>query len=364
MKKSLLYVLILPLVFLHTGCLSTLLSTTNQKVTIPFESTMDTRFGYEGLYWGISFDEIEKLNDYPVISYREESPYSGNYTIHYAYGRTYRDDFGSARHYLYGHGNVDSTEFYFYNKRLYKVTDKLDVKNPTLEYLHERYGEFSDENVASNFKNASSFSAIYTNDNLFPAGRTHSLQIQIAANGTTRVFMTAPYTYESLETNSSVSSFLKGGSPLTADKWYMIGSTDGKAKDFDLLFVNRNNDNVYAIIYYKKNAEPALSSLRAGFCVPSSTYGTYELKTEDGIKEVYMDRTTRVFNRIGYEISMTTNEKVSARDMINLFLTSDTLTFRKNGKVYTLQTAGLGKLLTAYGITGEELNFAIGNEEF
>lgn len=325
---------------------------------------MDTRFGYEGLYWGITLDEIEKLNDYPVISYREESPYSGNYTIHYAYGRTYRNDIGGTNHYLYGHGNVDSTEFYFYNKRLYKVTDKLDVKNPTLEYLHERYGEFSDENVASNFKNASSFSAIYTNDNLFPAGRTHSLQIQIAANGTIRVFMTAPYTYESLETNSSVSSFLKGGSPLTADKWYMIGSTDGKTKNFDLLFLNRNNDRAYAIIYYKKNAEPALSSLRAGFCVPSSTYGTYELKTEDGIKEVYMDSTSRVFLDLDFEVTMTTNEKVSARDMINLFLTNDTLTFRKNGKVYTLQTAGLGNLLTAYGITGEELNFAIGNEEF
>ena len=50
--------------------------------------------------------------------------------------------------------------------------------------------------------------------------------------------------------------------------------------------------------------------------------------------------------------------------MLNLFVENESITFRKNGKVSTLQLAGLREIFAQYGITPEELDFAIGNEEF
>ena len=357
-EQSLCCLFIVLSVFINTGCLSTSLFT-NKKVEVPFSGTMDTRFGYEGLYWGMTFDEASKLEGYPIKKIRKDYG-SGPFTI-YFYGTTYKNSDGSLSPEYYGHGNVNSTRLFFNNDRLYGVVDVLETENPSLVYLHERYGSFSDENVVSKFKNSESLSAIYTNTNLFPDGNTKSLQIEIAKKGIVRVYMTAPYTEQTL----FVANCLNGKEKLPANKWHFLGSTDGKKKDYDLFFLNRNDDDNYAVIYYKKNVDEVRSTLRAGISIGNgSTDGTYEIKTKDGIREVRMGSVSNNFPIMNFRSNFTANNTVSAREMLNIFLENETLTFRKNGKVSTLHLAGLKEILAQNGITLEELDFAISNEEF
>ena len=346
-------------VFFQTGCLTGNLFS-NKKVNVPFYGTMDTRFGYEDLYWGITFDDASKLAGYPVKKCRHSSE-----SVEYFYGEVYKFSDGNIYSEYYGHGSVNSTKLFFENDRLYKVVDDLEIKNSSLEYLHERYGEFSDENIVSKFKNSKLLSAIYTNENLFSDGNTKSLQIQIDKNGNTRVFIEAPYTEQTLLLNQDIANYLAGKEKLPANKWYMFGSTDGKNKDYDLVFLNRNEDDNYAVIYYKKNVDEVRSTVRAGICIGNgSTDGTYEIKTKDGMKEVRMGRQSYNFPIINFKTDFTDNNIVSAREMINLFLKNETLTFRKGGKVSTLQLAGLREIFAKYGISFDELRFAISNEEF
>lgn len=356
--KSFLFLLIIFSAFMNTSCISFMISNIvnsipNKKIDIPFSGTMDTRFGYEDLYWGMTFDDASKLDGYPIRN---------NGSVYY-YG--YKSSSDSIQPEYYGHGSVNSTRLFFYNNRLYGVVDELEIKNPSLEYLHERYGDFSDENVVSQFENAKNYSAIYANANLFPDGNTRSLQIQIEKNGITRVFIKAPYTEQTLLLNQDIANYLSGKEKLPANKWYMLGSTDGKNKDYDLVFLNRNEDDNYAVIYYKKNVDEVRSTVRAGICIGNgSTDGTYEIKTKDGMKEVRMGRQSYNFPIINFKTDFTDNNIVSAREMINLFLKNETLTFRKGGKVSTLQLAGLREIFAKYGISFDELRFAISNEEF
>ncbi len=325
----------------------------NKKIDIPFSGTMDTRFGYEDLYWGMTFDDASKLDGYPIIN---------NGSVYY-YG--YKSSSDSIQPEYYGHGSVNSTRLFFYNDRLYRVVDELEIKNPSLEYLHERYGDFSDENIVSQFENAKNYSAIYANANLFPDGNTRSLQIQIEKNGITQVFIKAPYTEQTLFSNQNVANYLNGKEKLPANKWYMLGSTDGKNKDYDFIFLNRNEDNNYAEVYYKKNVDEVRSTVRAGICIGNGNIsGTYEIKAKDGMREIRLDSRSYDFPAMNFSTEFTGNDTVSAREMLNIFLENENLTFRKDGKVSTLQLAGLKETFAQYGITPEELDFAIGNEEF
>lgn len=355
-KKSFFFLASVLCVFLHTGCLSGSLSDfMNPKVEVPFSGTMDTRFGYEGLYWGMTFDDASKLEGYPVKKCKGS----------YFYGGTYQSSTGDIYPEYYRHGDVKATRLFFYNERLYKVIDELEIKNPSLEYLHERYGDFSDENVVYKFSNGKNMSAIYTNANLFQDGNTRSLQIEIDAKGSARVFIVAPYTEQTLFLNSDVKNYLNGKEKLPAGKWYMLGSTDGKNKNYNLCFLNRSEDNNYAVIYYKKNSDAVCSTLRAGICIGNGNIGgTYEIKEKDGMKEVRTDSQSYNFSAMNFRTEFTGNDTVSAREMLNIFLENENLTFRKSGKVSTLQLAGLKEIFAQYGITPEELDFAIGNEEF
>ena len=358
MYKTFLFLLIIFSAFMNTSCISFMVSSIvnsvpNKKIDIPFSGTMDTRFGYEDLYWGMTFDDASKLEGYPIRK---------NGSVYY-YG--YKSSSDSIQPEFYGHGSVNSTRLYFYNNRLYGVVDELEIKNPSLEYLHERYGDFSDENVVSQFENQENFSAIYTNENLFPDGNIRSLQIQIEKNGSTRVFIKAPYTERTLLLNSDVKNYLDGKEKLPANKWYMLGSTDGKDKDYDLVFLNRNEDDNYAVIYYRKNVDAVRSTVRAGIHIGNGyTNGTYEIKTKDGMREVKMDNNYFEFPIMNLSTNFTANNTISAREMLNIFFENENLTFRKNDKVSTLQLAGLKEIFAQYGITLEELDFAISNEEF
>lgn len=361
-EQSLCCLFIVLSVFINTGCLSTSLFT-NKKVEVPFSGTMDTRFGYEGLYWGMTFNDASNLEGYPIEKIRKDYG-SGPFTI-YFYGTIYKNYEGSLSPEYYGHGNVNSTRLFFSNDRLYKVVDVLETANPSLEYLHERYGDFSDENVVSKFKDSENLSAIYTNANLFTDGKTMSLQIEIDAKGFTKVFITAPYTEQTLFSNQDVENFLNGKQKLPANKWYMLGSTDGKDKDYDLVFLNRNEDDNYAVIYYRKNVDAVRSTVRAGIHIGNGyTNGTYEIKTKDGMREVKMDNNYFEFPIMNLSTNFTANNTISAREMLNIFFENENLTFRKNDKVSTLQLAGLKEIFAQYGITLEELDFAISNEEF
>ena len=77
-----------------------------------------------------------------------------------------------------------------------------------------------------------------------------------------------------------------------------------------------------------------------------------------------MDNNYFEFPIMNLSTNFTANNTISAREMLNIFFENENLTFRKNDKVSTLQLAGLKEIFAQYGITLEELDFAISNEEF
>ena len=81
LKKTFFFLAAVLCGFLQTGCLSTSYPVfINKKVEVPFSGTMDTRFGYEDLYWGMTFDEASKLEGYPIEKIRKDYG-SGPFTI-------------------------------------------------------------------------------------------------------------------------------------------------------------------------------------------------------------------------------------------------------------------------------------------
>ena len=78
MKKNILkFVIFISLIpiWILSGCSSLLADLCNQKADIPFSGTMDTRFGYENFYWGMPWNEMKKMDLYPLVRESRESKY-------------------------------------------------------------------------------------------------------------------------------------------------------------------------------------------------------------------------------------------------------------------------------------------------
>lgn len=351
-------------VIIFTSCLSTKSSKIreNPKIENTFEGTMDTRFGYENLLWGTTYKKIDK-NIYPLSE--KTSVKDSNFFYCYI-GKNEKVE-GYNLLYKYGHGDVNSTIFYFdeITGKLYYVIDTLCTQNPTLEYLHNRYGNFNEVDVSTKPDEY----VLYTNKNIAD-NPLSSLSIYIYKDtGIAYVHIRDIYgqnTYEDeprIDKTSREYANASEKDKVLPNKWYCYSSTDGNRKTVDFTFLNQNDDGKFLLVGYTKSLEsPALSQVRAGICWINNTSGTYEIKTSEGINTVKYD--TSRWNCVSKDESYTYTKSDSTRSMIKFFLENENFTVRHNDKVSSFVCTGLLDELSRFGITTEELDFAIANEEF
>ena len=346
---------------LGSSCSTTGMLFSNEKIEVPFNGTIDSRFGYEAFSWGMTVDECKKVEGYPFIYIYNYWQGKDNYFPRYGYVDSYN---GNTNNRYYAHGNVEQTKFTCFGDRIYSVTDTLKIKNPSFEYLHERYGDFSEVNLADKIKHIRGYESIvgfYNNIDYTNAGSS-SLAILIYKNGVTEVIVTDPVLYASVRTAEMAAK-----SEFPANQWQIFGYTDSKEKSYNYIFLTQNENKDKVIFYYKKNPEnPVLSSLTAGFS-PKQTYGSgkYEIKTKNGlIEKNYSSEVSIKLNVLDIRYIITHNNSESAREILNLVRENESVTIRKEDKIMKFSFAGFAEALEKWGITLEELDFAIANEEF
>ena len=335
------------------SCLSTA-TYERPKVNIPFDGPMDTRFGYENIPWGTSYKKIKDDGVYPigVFKYKESDE-------KYFLGYTEKSDGTYYVHYR-AHGDVDITLFYFTpdTKLLYQVAEVLITKNPSLEYLHSRYGDFNEKNVASESFKAKGGVA-YTNAGCIEGSNFYTLLITIDSTGKTTVTVTDPFAsitvYKSPVWDSKFTN-------IQNDTWYCWASINGKSKAIDYTFVQKNADNKWLVFGYWKSLEsPALSYVRAGLGWGDYSNGIYEIKLDKDIISYDFSSQSWDCGIIDVRFWHTGGEY---RKITDAFLRGEKFTVRHKDKITEFNSAGFSELLESKGISADEIDFAIANEEF
>ena len=123
---------------------------------------------------------------------------------------------------------------------------------------------------------------------------------------------------------------------------------------------------------YDKNDVASKSIVRSGFHWWGADYdtdGTYEIKTDDGNKVSKSFDSARWSYDTGWKdgdelFYFSYNKGESARFMMDLIGNNTYLTVRHKGAVQRFQPAGFWDYLESQGITREEIENAIANEEF
>lgn len=275
-------------------------------------------------------------------------------------GEEGRNQDGSTYKIECGHKNVNETEFFFTpdTETLYMVQEVLDIRNPSLKYLHSRYGDFNEENVASE-KFKAKGGILYTNKGCIEASNRSTLIISIESSGKTVVMAYDPFAYTTVTKSPKWDRKYQN---IQNDTWYCWASIDGNAKAVDYTVTQKNADNKWLVLGYHKSLEsPSRSYVRAGLGWGSSTSGKYEIKSDGDILSYDFSSEDWKCDIIDVRFSHTEGEY---RNMLNTFLSGKKLTVRHNDKVTEFNTAGLAELLENKGITLDELDYAIANEEF
>lgn len=126
----------------------------------------------------------------------------------------------------------------------------------------------------------------------------------------------------------------------------------------------------YCFFGYDKNDVQSKSMVRAGFSWDGyDTSGSYDIKTEDGNMTTKKTSTAYWSYNTGWKngnesFYFSYNDGESARFYMNLFENNNYLVVRHRGIVQRFQTAGFWDAVESAGISREEIEEAIANEEF
>ncbi len=127
-------------------------------------------------------------------------------------------------------------------------------------------------------------------------------------------------------------------------------------------FVKKNSDDEYVVLNYNKSLlSENRSTVRAGFTLG---YGDYEIKINGNIQKKNYSTTQLKdsFYNLRWDINYSTES--SSREMLDLILQEQPIQIRKSNTVYTLNTSGIYSEIFKFGISMEELDYALSNEEF
>lgn len=139
-------------------------------------------------------------------------------------------------------------------------------------------------------------------------------------------------------------------------------------------FLLKGPGNHWLFFGYDKFDDATKSIVRAGvywggtnIWASGYTGGTYDFKSDDGsvvTKTFDYAYWSDVNGWKGQDFGFSYNRGESPRFFMNLYMNNNLLTLRHEGLVQRFQTAGFLDALTAAGITLEEIDNAIANEEF
>lgn len=350
MKRFFFFILTISLLFLFTGCLSIFgipyagLNPIFYDYSSPY---MDPTYGYEVFPWGSSYHTIEKQTNWILhrSKFSNDECWLGNM---------------SSSSSPEPHGNKDSyvnaTYLYFdrlddsnYEKSyLYEVID-IFKKTPSMDFLHSRYGQFSENNLGT------SQHKIYKGKSYFNVDGSHALEIEIYDNGKTIVTLQDPFFRQ----------YLRAGNPL--NNWTCYPELDRKNKRINYIFLNKNEEGKYLFIGYSKGYEnPYISYVRTGICWDKDINGKYEIKGDEKLisKDFSSEKWNSVFENKDY--IFTNNKEESARELLDLFIENKRIVVRHNdiiSEFLTKESTILDKMAD-YGISWAEIDTALANEEF
>lgn len=364
MKKIVLEICVLFSAILFIGCL-----TVSVSYGSIYGNCYEPEIGYEGFAWGTKYDVIkdklpmggsEETKDRFLGRRGSTSSYVINSTIlHFTNQAKIVYDFKAGKAY-YNHDNM----------RLYAAEDNF-LRTPSMEQLHSRYGYFSDENVVTAEQEAQGIQTVYKGKNYLEGKDTCALEIQIFKKGETVVKMQEPF-------------FNISKADKKKDGWVCYSSLEKQYSQIDwsynnkinFTFLNYSNDGKILFIGYSKGLEnPGSSYVRAGVCWRESIdeeqseekqNGQYEIKGSTGvISKKYKTRKWNCFYN-GMEYLYTNNTNESSREFVEMFSLSEKVLVRHNDKIVEFDCNGEGLLdkMAEYGITWEELDEALMNEEF
>ena len=140
--------------------------------------------------------------------------------------------------------------------------------------------------------------------------------------------------------------------------------------DFDeytqYIFTVNSTDDKLIYVGYRKCDSKAFSKVTAGISWNTS-YPYFDFKEQNGTTS------TKYLGKFGYMylnqarndyFSCHYTEAAGARWLIDILLKNDTITVRNNDLARKFQTTGLLETMTEYGVTWEEIDEALANEEF
>ena len=364
MKKIVLGICVLFSAILFIGCL-----TVSVSYGSVYGNCYQPETGYEGIAWGTKYDEIkekfpmegsEKTKDRILGKRGSTSSYVINSTIlHFTNPAELVYDVNAGKAY-YNHDNM----------RLYSAEDNF-LHTPSMEQLHSRYGYFSEENVVTAEQEAQEIQTVYKGKDYLEGNDACALEIQIYKNGKTVVKMQEPF-------------FKISKADKQKNGWVCYSSLDSQYSQIDwtyshkinFTFLNYNNDGKILFIGYSKGLENAGSSyVRAGVCWRESIddeqtekkqNGKYEIKGSTGlISKKYETGKWNCFYD-GTEYLYTNNSNESSREFVEMFTSSEKVLVNHNDKLVEFDCNGEGLLdkMAEYGITWEEIDAAMANEEF
>lgn len=121
-------------------------------------------------------------------------------------------------------------------------------------------------------------------------------------------------------------------------------------------------------VCYEKNDIEINSRVYAGISWYNYTYhGTYDFKIKNGsVITKKLDNSDTIYLDLSKnnKIYFAWNRNEGARWWLDLFTSNDTITIRRNNVVRKFQTAGLIEKMAEVGISWEEIEAAMANEEF
>ena len=323
--------------------------------------SMEPAFEYECFSWGTSLDSIKEETGWSIVPLKDRyASGEGEYLIGMSYysedGYSYPREFSHGYKDLY----VDYTKMKFTTKsRLYAVEEQFYGKTVSssgfLEFLHNRYGEFSEENVVTAQQKKKGIKTVFKGPDCFGIEKCPALEILFDMRPIVTVRIFDPFHEYSLFEDS----------PL--DNWICYAALDGQNKRVDFTFLNQNSEGKYLFIGYSKGFEQAnISYVRAGVIWGKNADGTYDISGNTAVqsKKYSTQKWNCLFNSEDY--IYTYNPGESAREILTLFIESENVKVRHNNSISEFASSGeqLLRKMAEYGISWEELDEALQNEEF
>ena len=336
-------------------------------------------YGYEGFPWGSSYESIKEKTGWELSEERG----GGNGVYHIGDSTTYYAHASSGTYYPHGYRGIYKNKTrlsfmedgyydvgsYSYKRNysvLYAAEDEYK-KTPPIGFLHAHYGDFSEENVVSEVQKMSGIETVYKSQPYLSAGDFYGLEILIYKKGRTVVKLSDPFIQYTKSNYTSENTWV---CYAALDNQYLSKVDYTRAKRINFTFLNKNKEGKYLFIGYSKGYEDSgISYVRAGVCWSDKNeneVSVYDIKGDTGlVSEKYsIEKWQCGCNKKEYFYTYLPEN--GSRDILSLFLESNSILVRHNNTTseFDCSAEQLKKKMSEFGITWEELDSALQNEEF